>query len=130
MGKAQHAGQHAHAVAVVTGAGENEHRCCARDRTSRSAPRSGPARAKLRRKAREKGFAKNGAKAREKCGTKAREKRRGEEAAVWSDLAALTPPLVVCVAFLIGVALLLRSQMSPKRRAERDERRRSRDQRS
>jgi membrane protein insertase Oxa1/YidC/SpoIIIJ len=49
---------------------------------------------------------------------------------VWSDLAALTPPLVVCVAVLIGVVMLLRSQMSPKRRAERDERRRSPDQRS
>ena len=49
---------------------------------------------------------------------------------MWSDLAALTPPLVVCVAFLIGVAMLLRSQMSPKRRAERAERRRSPDQRS
>lgn len=53
-----------------------------------------------------------------------------QEDAVWSDLAALTPPLVVCVAVLIGVAMLLRSQMSPKRRAERDERRRSPDQRS
>lgn len=51
-----------------------------------------------------------------------------QEAAVWSDLAALTPPLVVCVAVIIGVAMLLRSQMSPKRRAERDERRRSPDQ--
>jgi hypothetical protein len=50
------------------------------------------------------------------------------EAAVWSDLAALTPPLVVCVAVIIGVVMLLRSQMSPKRRAERDERRRSPDQ--
>lgn len=27
------------------------------------------------------------------------------------DLAALTPPLVVCVAFLIGVVLFLRRQM-------------------
>jgi len=52
------------------------------------------------------------------------------EDAVWSDLAALTPSLVVCVAVLIGVAMLLRSQMSPKRRAERDERRRSPDERS
>jgi len=49
---------------------------------------------------------------------------------MWSDLAALTPPLVVCVAFLIGVAWLLRSQLAPKRRAERNARRRSRDQRS
>jgi hypothetical protein len=44
------------------------------------------------------------------------------------DLAALTPPLVVCLAFLIGLALLLRKQMSPKRRAERNARRRSRGQ--
>ena len=68
--------------------------------------------------------------AREKTCEKAREKGRREEAAVWSDLAALTPPLIVCAAFLIGVAMLLRSQMSPKRRAKRDERRRTPDQRS
>ena len=37
---------------------------------------------------------------------------------MWQDLAALTPPLVVCVAFLIGVAMFLRREMSPKRRAE------------
>jgi len=45
---------------------------------------------------------------------------------MWQDLAALIPPLVVGVAFLIGLALLLRSQMSPKRRADRNARRRSR----
>ena len=67
--------------------------------------------------------------ARTRARGKARRKGRREEAAVWSDLAALTPPLVVCIAVLIGVAMLLRSQMSPKRRAERDERRRSPDQR-
>jgi membrane protein insertase Oxa1/YidC/SpoIIIJ len=49
---------------------------------------------------------------------------------MWTDLAALTPPLIVCVAFLIGVAMLLRREMSPKRRAERNARRRSDDQRS
>ncbi len=49
---------------------------------------------------------------------------------MWQDLAALTPPLVICVAFLVGLAMLLRREMSPKRRAERDARRRSRDQRS
>ena len=54
----------------------------------------------------------------------------GEEPAMWADLAALTPPLVVCVAFLIGVAMLLRREMSPKRRAERNARRRSHDRRS
>jgi hypothetical protein len=126
VGKAQHTGQHPHAVAVVTGPEKNEHRRCARDGTSPAAPQSGTARAK----AGEKSCAHAREKAREKSCAKAREKGRGEEAAVWSDLAALTPPLVVCVAFLIGVAMLLRSQMSPKRRAERDERRRSPDQRS
>jgi hypothetical protein len=49
---------------------------------------------------------------------------------MWQDLAALTPPLVVCVAFLIGLAIFLRREMSPKRRAERNDKRRSRDQRS
>jgi len=38
-----------------------------------------------------------------------------------ADLAALTPPLVICVAFLIGVALLLRHQLAPRRRAGRAE---------
>ena len=51
-----------------------------------------------------------------------------EETAMWQDLAALTPPLVVCVAFLIGVAVLLRREMAPKRRADRNSRRRSDDQ--
>ena len=57
-----------------------------------------------------------------------------EDAAMWQDLAALTPSLVVCVAFIIGVAVLLRREMAPKRRAAREAareaRRRSRDQRS
>jgi amino-acid N-acetyltransferase len=48
-----------------------------------------------------------------------------EEPAMLSDLAALTPPLVVCVAFLVGLAMFLRSQMSPKRREARNSRRRS-----
>jgi hypothetical protein len=39
-----------------------------------------------------------------------------------SDLAALTPPAVVCAAFLIGLVLLVRREMAPKRRVreERD----------
>jgi hypothetical protein len=49
---------------------------------------------------------------------------------MWQDLAALTPPLVVCLAFVIGVAIFLRHQMSSKRRAERNDKRRSRDDRS
>jgi hypothetical protein len=38
-----------------------------------------------------------------------------------SDLAALTPPVVVCVAFLIGVGLFLRHQLGPKREPADDE---------
>jgi hypothetical protein len=34
-----------------------------------------------------------------------------------ADLAALTPPFVVCAAFVIGLVALLRHQMAPKRRA-------------
>jgi len=34
-----------------------------------------------------------------------------------SDLAAVAPSLIVCVAFLIGVGLVLRREMAPKRRA-------------
>jgi membrane protein insertase Oxa1/YidC/SpoIIIJ len=49
---------------------------------------------------------------------------------MWQDLAALTPPLVVCVAFIIGLAMFLRREMSPKRREARKAKRRSRDQRS
>ena len=48
---------------------------------------------------------------------------------MWQNLAALTPPLVMCVAVLIGVAILLRREMSPKRKAERNDRR-TPDQRS
>jgi hypothetical protein len=36
------------------------------------------------------------------------------------DLAALTPPVVVCVAFLVGLVLLLRREMAPKRRVRED----------
>jgi hypothetical protein len=38
-----------------------------------------------------------------------------------SDLAALTPPVVVCVAFLIGVGLFLRRQLGTKQEATDDE---------
>jgi hypothetical protein len=38
-----------------------------------------------------------------------------------SDLAALTPPVVVCVAFLIGVGLFLRHQLGPKHESADDE---------
>jgi len=33
------------------------------------------------------------------------------------DLAALAPPVLVCVAFVIGAWLLLRRELAPKRRA-------------
>lgn len=36
------------------------------------------------------------------------------------DLAALTPPAVVCVAFVVGLVLLLRREMAPKRRVHED----------
>ena len=49
---------------------------------------------------------------------------------MWQDLGALAPSLIVCVAFLIGVAMLLHREMAPKRRAERAAKRRSRDLRS
>lgn len=35
-----------------------------------------------------------------------------------ADLAALTPPLVVCAAFLIGLLLFLRRQMGPSESAD------------
>ena len=38
-----------------------------------------------------------------------------------SDLAALTPPAVVCVAFLIGLGIFLRHQLGPKRESAEDE---------
>jgi len=50
-----------------------------------------------------------------------------EDAAMWQDLAALIPPLVVCAGFIVGLVLLLRREMAPKRRAARNARRRSRD---
>jgi len=53
-----------------------------------------------------------------------------EDSVMWQDLAALTPPLVVCVAFIIGVVIFLRREMAPKRREARNARRRSRDRRS
>lgn len=31
------------------------------------------------------------------------------------DLAALTPPLLVCVAFLVGLVMFLRRQLGPSR---------------
>jgi hypothetical protein len=37
-----------------------------------------------------------------------------------NDLAALTPPALVCVAFLIGLVALLRREMAPKRRVRED----------
>jgi hypothetical protein len=39
------------------------------------------------------------------------------------DLAALTPPAVVCIAFIIGVVMFLRREMAPKRRVREDARR-------
>jgi hypothetical protein len=33
------------------------------------------------------------------------------------DLAALAPPLIMCVAFLVGVGALVRRELAPRRRA-------------
>jgi amino-acid N-acetyltransferase len=52
---------------------------------------------------------------------------RREDSVMWQDLGALAPSLIVCVAFLVGVGVLLRREMAPKRRAERNAKRRSRD---
>jgi hypothetical protein len=38
------------------------------------------------------------------------------------DLAVLTPSLIVCAAFLIGVFALLRHEMAPRRRDREDDR--------
>jgi len=48
---------------------------------------------------------------------------------MWQDLAAVTPPLVVCVAFIIGLVMFLRREMGAKRDGTRSDRRRSRNQR-
>jgi hypothetical protein len=39
------------------------------------------------------------------------------------DLAALTPPAVVCIVFIIGLVAFLRREMAPKRRVREDARR-------
>jgi hypothetical protein len=36
------------------------------------------------------------------------------------DLATLGPSAIVCVGFLVGVWMLLRHEMAPKRRSQRD----------
>jgi hypothetical protein len=36
------------------------------------------------------------------------------------ELAALTPPLLVCIAFLAGLVFLVRREMAPKRRVRED----------
>lgn len=50
-----------------------------------------------------------------------RRARKRKEFAVLRDLEVLTPSLVVCAAFLIGVAMFLRRQMSAKGRAGEEE---------
>jgi hypothetical protein len=37
-----------------------------------------------------------------------------------SDLAAVAPSAIVCVAFLVGVWVVLRRELAPKRRARRE----------
>jgi hypothetical protein len=38
---------------------------------------------------------------------------------MWQDVAALTPPLVMCAAFIIGVVIFLRKEMGSRRRGSR-----------
>lgn len=45
----------------------------------------------------------------------------GRGAPVLKDLTVLTPPLVVCVAFLIAVGAFLRHEMRPGRRQREDD---------
>jgi hypothetical protein len=40
-----------------------------------------------------------------------------EVAVMLQDLAALAPPAIVCVAFLVGAWALVRRELAPKRRA-------------
>jgi hypothetical protein len=49
---------------------------------------------------------------------------------MWQDLAALTPPLVVCAAFIIGLVMFLRREMRPKRGDPGEDRRRTPNRRS
>lgn len=53
-----------------------------------------------------------------------------EDGVMWQDLAALTPPLVVCAAFIIGLAMFLRHQMRSKHGDTGDDRRRPPNRRS
>jgi hypothetical protein len=50
-----------------------------------------------------------------------RKQQRGS--VLLKDLAALTPPAVVCAAFIVGLVLLLRHEMAPKRRVRERSRR-------
>ena len=49
---------------------------------------------------------------------------------MWQDLAALTPPLVMCVAIIIALVIFLRRETGSKRGGPRGARRRSRGPRS
>lgn len=40
---------------------------------------------------------------------------------MFKDLTVLTPPLIVCIAILIGVGAFLRREMAPGRRRNEDE---------
>lgn len=47
--------------------------------------------------------------------------RAGKEVGMLQDLEALTPPLVVAAAFLIGLVLFLRRQMGPGGSVDQDD---------
>ena len=40
---------------------------------------------------------------------------------MWQDVAALTPPLVMAAAVIVGVVVFLRHEMGPKRRGRDSE---------
>jgi hypothetical protein len=50
-------------------------------------------------------------------------KKRQRGSVLLKDLAALTPPAVVCAAFIIGLVMFLRREMAPKRRVREGARR-------
>ena len=46
--------------------------------------------------------------------------QRGRVRYMLQDLAALAPPFIVCVAFLVGVGALVRRELAPRRAARRE----------
>jgi hypothetical protein len=49
------------------------------------------------------------------------DRSRVEVTTLAQDLAAVAPSVIVCLAFLIGLGVLLRRELGPKRRAQRED---------